>query len=195
MFERLPTSKRAAATAGALALGLVASPALAHPGHLESGFSAGLAHPFLGLDHLLAMLAVGLWAATRKPSEAWQAPAVFMGCLTLGGVLGLVTGPIALVEPLIAGSLLVFSALLLAAPLVSNRVGLSMIGLFALVHGQAHGAETTGAVATFFAGFLIASGVLHALGWKMGASLFASAPARWIAGLGIGGAGLALALS
>ncbi len=187
--------RRAAAIAGTLVLGLAATPALANSGLVMSGFAAGLSHPFLGLDHLLAMVAVGLWAATRKPSKAWQAPAVFMGCLTLGGILGIVTGPILMVEPLIAGSLLGFAVLLLAAPLVSDRVGLTMIGTFALVHGHAHGSEATGMVATFFAGFLIASATLHAIGWKLGTNVFASPLARWIAGLGIGGAGLALAFA
>ncbi|WP_226632560.1 HupE/UreJ family protein [Novosphingobium profundi] len=192
MFKRTSPA-RTAAMAVALVAGLAATPALAHPGHLGDGLVAGLAHPFLGLDHLLAMLAVGLWAATRKAAQAWQAPAMFLACLALGGVLGLATGAIGALEGVVAGSLVVLAALLVAAPFVGNRAGLALIGLFALAHGHAHGGEASGLVPAYFAGFLAASAALHLIGWKVGCHLFASPLGRWAAGLSIGGAGLALA--
>lgn len=185
------TRVRAVAVAAVLGMGLIASPALAHPGH-EGGLVAGLTHPLTGLDHLLAMVAVGLWAATREAKRAWQAPAMFLSCLMVGGVLGVVAGPVAAVEPLVSGSLLVLAVLLIAAPFIGDRAGLTLIGAFALLHGHAHGGEASGLVAAYFVGFLMSSAALHLAGWRIGSALFVSPAGRWLAGLGIGAAGLAL---
>lgn len=172
-----------------------ATPAMAHSGHAGHDLAYGFAHPFVGLDHLLAMLAVGMWAATREAQRAWQAPAVFLTALVAGGLLGLVTGIGTSVEPMVGGSLTALGLLLFAAPFVGDRAGLALIGLFALFHGHAHGTEAIGIIPAYFAGFIAASALLHFAGWKVGAVLFARRAARWATGAVIGATGLVLGMA
>jgi urease accessory protein len=105
-----------------------ATPALAHPGHDQGGLIAGLVHPFTGVDHLAAMAAVGLWAATRPARQAWQAPALFMAALTVGGGLGVALGAMPGVEMMVAASVLVLGGLLMLATRVGSGLALSLIG-------------------------------------------------------------------
>ncbi len=178
--------------AGFLAAATLAGPASAHTGGAVSGLTAGLVHPFLGLDHLLAMLAVGLWAATQPAARAWQGPAVFLALLALGGLAGLAGGSLAFVEPGILASVMVLGAMVFAARRLPAGLGLAALGGFALLHGLAHGAEAAGGLAAYMAGFLLASAGLHLGGFAAGRAL-----GRWryglpAAGLGLGLAGLAL---
>lgn len=154
-----------------LALAGGCSLALAHPGHGDAahqGFAQGLLHPFTGLDHLAAMLAVGLWSAgaTRRP---WLAPAVFVLMLLAGALLAQAGLALPAVEPMIAASL-VAAGLLLAAPLrLPLAAGAALMGGFALFHGAAHGQELAGTGA--LAGMVLATALLHGLGLLLGSAL------------------------
>lgn len=175
-----------------VAAGAGTGPALAHAGSAAHDLADGFAHPMTGVDHLLAMVAVGLWAATRPRRQAWQAPAAFLAALTIGAFAGLTFGASAMVEPVVATSLIALSALLLLSPRIGDRAGLAVIAGFALFHGYAHGGEATGGIGGFFAGFLIASAALHMGGYAIGTRVLASRVGRVAAGAGIGIAGLAL---
>lgn len=188
----LPQTLPLAFAAAVSGLG-VPTPALAHPGSAIHDLAHGFAHPFAGADHLLAMLAVGLFASTRAPGRAWQAPALFVASLGLGAVLGVAFGGLPL-DGLVAASLLGLGALLLLAPQVGNGVALPLIAAIGLLHGHAHGVEAPGAVPGYFAGFLAASALLHAIGWRLGVSLCSARGGRLLAGIGLGLAGLALSL-
>lgn len=174
--------------AGFLAAATLAGPATAHTGAALTGLTAGLAHPFLGLDHLLVMLAVGLWAAAQPVARAWQGPTAFLVLLAIGGLTGLTDGALPFVEPGILASVVVLGAMLVAARRLPAGLGLAALGGFALLHGQAHGAEAAGALDGYFAGFLAASAALHLGGFVAGRVL-----ARWRYGLSAAGFGLGLA--
>lgn len=154
-----------------LALAGGCSLALAHPGHGDAahqGLAQGLLHPFTGLDHLAAMLAVGLWSAgaTRR---LWLAPAVFVLMLLAGALLAQAGLALPAVEPMIAASL-VAAGLLLAAPLrLPLAAGAALMGGFALFHGAAHGQELAGTGA--LAGMVLATALLHGLGLLLGSAL------------------------
>lgn len=146
------------------------SVALAHPGHGTSGFAAGLAHPFLGLDHLLSMVAVGLWAAQGGGRRVWFLPATFMSMLAVGAGLAFEWQFLPLVETGIAVSVLalgLFIALALRLPALVAGV---VTGLFGLLHGYGHGLELPDSVAplTYALGFLVATFVLHLGGIALG---------------------------
>lgn len=168
-----------------------ATPALAHPGH-DGGLVAGLIHPFTGADHLAAMVAVGLWAATRPARQAWLAPAAFMGLLAAGAAAGVSFGAVPGVETMVAASVLALGALLVLATRLSSGLALGLIAATGALHGLAHGAEATGSLPSYFAGFLLSSAVLHGAGWLAGRTLFAQAQGRLVAGLALGATGLAL---
>ncbi|WCT78535.1 HupE/UreJ family protein [Novosphingobium humi] len=168
-----------------------AVPAMAHPGH-DGSMIAGLAHPFSGVDHLAAMVAVGLWAATRPARSAVIAPLAFMGALTAGAVAGLMTGALPMVEPMVAGSVLVLGALLVLATRLSSGLGLGLIVAAGAVHGLAHGAEAGGNLAAYFGGFLLSSALLHGAGYRIGRMIFSQSQGRLAAGLALGATGLAL---
>ena len=154
----------------ALAAVLVAGPALAHPGHGTHGFATGFLHPVTGADHLLAMVAVGLWAALVAPRLFWVAPAGFMTGMLLGGAAEIAGLTAPGTELMIGASVVVFGVL--AALMVKAPTGLAFAAaaLFGTFHGLAHGAEMpvdAGGVA-FAAGFIVATGMLHACGAATG---------------------------
>lgn len=153
--------------------------AWAHPFHNPgAGFVAGFVHPFAGLDHLLAMIAVGLWAAQFRSRMRWIIPAVFVTAMLAGGGLGFSGLALPGIEPLIATSVLALGLFtLLQARL--HAIGLVLVVAFALFHGIAHGQEipaATGAL-PYAVGFALATALLHAAG--LGAALLAKNPARW----------------
>lgn len=155
--------------------GLVASPAvLAHTGVGEvTGFSAGFGHPLGGLDHLLAMVAVGLWSAQIGGKATWQIPCAFVGVMLLGGVLGMFGAGLPLVEQGIVASVLVLGVIVAAAWRWPVAASAAVVALFALFHGHAHGSEMppgAGSVA-YSAGFALATALLHAAGIGL-ASIF-----------------------
>ncbi|QKE62018.1 HupE/UreJ family protein [Aquipseudomonas campi] len=153
----------------ALALFLTPAVAFAHTGHDHAGLMAGLAHPLFGLDHLLAMLAVGLWAAQQSGAARWALPLTFVASMLLGGLLGFASVQIPLMETGIAGSVLAFGLLVAVAARLPMVVALSLTSLFALTHGVAHGLELPELASPwgYAVGFVIATAVLHAIGYAL----------------------------
>ncbi len=142
------------------------APAFAHLDPAEHGsFAAGVSHPFFGLDHILAMVAVGLWAALLGGRSVWLVPTAFVGTMMLGFAAALAGLGLPFVEPVIAASVVVIGLLTLVALQVPTPVGMAMVGFFAFFHGYAHGGELgdTG-VLSFCAGFAAATAILHAAG-------------------------------
>ncbi len=162
---------KAALAAGSV-LSLVASNALAHPGEMghvhDSMFMAGLMHPLTGVDHLLAMLAVGLWSALSHQNmrQVIAAPAVFLVMLLAGAVMGMMGVHLTMVEPMIMTSLLILGLLVAARKVVSHTLGLALVGLFAVFHGLAHGMELPAGSSAipFIAGFMLSTLGLHIAG-------------------------------
>jgi urease accessory protein len=153
----------------AIALFLTPAVAFAHSGHDHSGLLAGLAHPLFGLDHLLAMLAVGLWAAQQSGAARWAVPLSFVGSMLLGGLLGFNGVQLPLLETGIAVSVLAFGLLVAVAIRLPLAVSLGLTALFALSHGVAHGLELPQLTSPwgYAAGFLAATAALHASGYAL----------------------------
>jgi urease accessory protein len=151
----------------ALVHGAASDRALAHTGleHAAS-FATGFVHPWTGADHLLAMVAVGLWAGLVGGRARWAWPAAFVGVTILGGIAGVAGLPLPIVEPGILASVITLGILVLAALRLPVWAGALLVASFALLHGHAHGAEVPaeGAAASYFAGFALATTGLHALG-------------------------------
>ena len=146
---------------------LAAPAAFAHTGsHPVAGFVSGFTHPFAGLDHLLAMVGVGLWAVRTAPRQAWLLPAAFVAVMTVGGALGTAGLPLGGTETGIAASVLLLGALVASMARLPVIHAALLVGLFALFHGYAHGMEMTAGddFAAYSAGFLVATGALHLLG-------------------------------
>jgi urease accessory protein len=184
------TSLAAAATAASVVL---VAPALAHPGEGGAGgFLSGFAHPLFGPDHVVAMVAVGLWGALLGQPAIWLLPIVFPLVMAFGGVLGVVGVPIPSVETGIAASAIILGAMVALAARVPLWIAAALVGVFAIFHGYAHGRELPdGANAVAFAaGFVIATGTLHLCGIAFGLL------ARWPVGqLAVRAAGGAIALT
>ncbi|MBN9243704.1 MAG: HupE/UreJ family protein [Mesorhizobium sp.] len=150
---------------------LVALPAQAHVGAgATSSFAAGFAHPLSGLDHMAVMVAVGLWAALKGGRALWAWPAAFVGVMLAGGGLGLLGVPVPFVEPGILASVVALGLLVALAVDVPVWAGALVIGLFALLHGHAHGTEVpeTAAGLEYMAGFALATALLHGVGIAAG---------------------------
>lgn len=147
-----------------------ASPALAHLDPAEHGsFAAGFTHPLFGADHVLAMVAVGLWAAMLGGRAVVAVPAAFVGVMALGFVASMIGLPLPFVEPAILASVVAIGLLVALAVPVPVGVGMAIVGFFALFHGHAHGGEIGDAGALgYAAGFAIATALLHAAGVAAG---------------------------
>ncbi|MGI9215817.1 MAG: HupE/UreJ family protein [Hydrogenophaga sp.] len=177
--------------AAALLAGL-AGAAQAHTGHGTHSLMEGLAHPF-GLDHLLAMVAVGVWSVSAlPPGKAWQGPAAFLAALVVSAALGAAGVTLPFLEQGVALSVVLFGALLVLArrPMPAS-LGLGLVAAAAALHGLAHGAETpaTG-FAGYAAGFLVTTALMHISGVGIGLAI-----QRWLAarsGLALGGLGALL---
>jgi urease accessory protein len=179
----------------AVTTALCFSPALVQA-HVLSGDPTGLhhgfIHPFSGLDHLLAMVAVGLWAAQQGGRSLWTIPAAFVGLMSLGGAVGMLGGSLPGVEGVIAASVLVFGLLIACSARFEQRWSLPLVGAFALFHGFAHGREMPASASgvSYAAGFILATIALHGLGVLAGLGFQQSRRSqglRWI------GAGMAAA--
>lgn len=173
----------------ALSMMLVAGAAFAHPGH-GGGLAAGLAHPFTGFDHLLAMLAVGIWAAQQTGRTAlWQIPLAFVGMMAIGVAWAAAGMILPQFEVGIAVSLIVLGLLLAFALRLPRWAGMALVAGFALWHGFAHGVTMPLAGAgAYLAGLLLATVAIHALGVGLGLA----ARRRAALALRLGGAGVAL---
>ncbi|MDM7948271.1 HupE/UreJ family protein [Hydrogenophaga sp.] len=191
--------KRIAKTLFSAALASAALAAQAHSGHGTRSLMEGLAHPF-GLDHLLAMVAVGVWSVAALPRDkAWQGPAVFLLALIASATLGMLGLTLPYLEHGVALSVVLFGGMLIAAtrPL-PPAVGLGLIAAASALHGLAHGSETpeTG-FAGYAVGFLFTTAALHLGGVGLGLAikqLFSERRGPALSGLGtaLGGAGLYL---
>jgi urease accessory protein len=160
-------------------LAAAAGPAYAHTGDgLSGGFPSGFAHPFFGPDHLVAMIAVGLWGAFLGPPAIWLLPIVFPLVMALGGVLAILGVALPGVEIGIALSAVVLGLMVALAAQPPLLIAAVLVGAFAILHGHAHGAELPpGANAVAYSvGFVVATGLLHLAGISLGLS------ARWPAG-------------
>jgi urease accessory protein len=159
---------------------LVAEPALAHSvGGTAAGFTAGFLHPPSGLDHLLAMVSVGIWGAELGAPAIWLLPIAFPLIMAVGGALGVIGMPLPAGELLIALSVVVLGTLVASARRLPIWAALAIVGVFAIAHGHAHGAELPDAAdaLAFTVGFVLATGLLHLAGITIGVL------ARWPSGV------------
>ena len=172
-------------TLTALALLLVTTTASAHTGHGASGFGTGLAHPFSGMDHLLAMIAVGLWAGQLGSQRIWQLPVTFMVMLAGGAFIGMVVPSLTLIESGIAASVLILGLLITSPTRLALPISFTLTAAFGLFHGYAHGSEMPSAAAplAYAAGFLLATAALHLSGIAAG-SVLREHYTRWVQTLG-----------
>ncbi len=167
-----------------LILLILPATALAHPGHDIHSFSAGFTHPLGGFDHLLAMLALGIWAAMRNRGLGRVLGSFLVG-MGLGGVLGIQGIIPPMLESWVLGSTLLATLLVAWAVRLPIYAQTMVAVLFALVHGMAHGTElpASGAAWLYVSGFLFATALLIVAGWLAGRSLGTQLRQRW---LGVG---------
>jgi urease accessory protein len=145
--------------------------ALAHPGHeTAGGLLSGWIHPFSGLDHLLAMIAVGLLAGHRGGRSLWMLPATFLACMIAGGLLFFVGVPVPFVQSGILTSVLVLGVCVAMVTNVPPSALVVLPGLFAVCHGYAHVAEMSAGSSPllYAAGFVLATLSLHLTGIGIG---------------------------
>lgn len=134
------------------------------------GLQSGFLHPLGGLDHIVAMVAVGLWGAFLGGSAMWMLPVVFPVVMAFGGALGILGVPLPGVEVAIAISGIVLGLMVAFAVRPPLWVAAVLVGFFAIFHGYAHGAELPGSAnpITFAIGFVVATGLLHLAGIAFG---------------------------
>ncbi|RWC37811.1 MAG: HupE/UreJ family protein [Mesorhizobium sp.] len=180
----------------AIMLGAACGPASSHMGVGSAvSFAAGLTHPLSGLDHVIVMVAVGLWAALKGGRALWAWPVAFLSLMLTGDALGIAGVPVPPVEPVIFASIVALGLLIAAAVDLSVAAGAIIIGFFAFFHGHAHGteiSETAGGL-EYVIGFVLATALLHATG--IGFGLLSGQRFRGLvrlAGGGIAAAGLGL---
>ncbi|KAA2212731.1 HupE/UreJ family protein [Teichococcus oryzae] len=179
---------------GLLALGVTALPATAHPGHAEgSSLALGLMHPLSGADHLLAAVAIGLWASRIEGLRAWALPGGFLLGIVGGALLGMAGFVPGWMEPGIAASVLLLGAAAALLPRLSLPPMLAAVVVFGVLHGLAHGSEVPEATnpLVYGLGFLAATAAVHA------AALLSARALRWLAvpgGAAIAASGLVLLL-
>ena len=148
-----------------------ASTALAHDASgTAGGFISGFLHPIFGWDHVVAMVAVGLWGAFLGAPAIWALPVIFPMVMALGGVLGVAGVPLPAVEITIALSAVVLGAMVGLAARPSLWIAGAIVGVFAVFHGHAHGTELPHAASplTYSIGFVMATGMLHLCGISFG---------------------------
>ena len=169
----------------ALALLLAPALAFAHPGHDESGLVAGISHPLGGIDHLLAMIAVGLWAAQQKGAARWALPCTFVGTMLIGGLLGFEGLALPALEGGIAASVFALGLAVALAVRPPLWAAVAATALFAMFHGVAHGLELPAMSSPwgYALGFVGATAALHGAGYAVVRFLpTAAAPIVRIAG-------------
>jgi len=154
-----------------LSLLLLPTSLFAHTSHGTFGFSSGLTHPVLGLDHLLAMLSVGMLSAQMGGRAIWTIPATFVGFMLVGGILGMIGVPFFSVEIGIAVSVLALGLAIAADKKIPVLLTMAGVGFFALFHGHAHGEEMPSSAQPllYALGFILGTTLIHlagvAIGW------------------------------
>jgi urease accessory protein len=149
----------------------IAGAAQAHSDQTATGgFLAGYLHPLTGLDHLLAMVAVGIWGAVLGAPLVWALPIAFPLLMVVGGVLGIAGIPLPFVDTGVAVSVVVLGLAILAGWRAPLAVAVAIVAAFGLLHGHAHGSELPGsaAPAAYAAGFVVSTGLLHLAGIAIG---------------------------
>jgi urease accessory protein len=172
-----------------LLLPLAAVPlAQAHPGHGIHSFSAGLQHPLSGYDHLLAMIAVGLWAVQLGGRARWALPLTFVSAMVLGAMAGISGFALPGVDRWILASVFALGLLIAGAAKLPLGAGLGLVALAGAFHGLAHGAEMPLSANSlhFLAGMIVTTALLHAAGVGLGLA----AQKRRVALLRLAGAGI-----
>lgn len=151
---------------------LASAPAFAHVGQgdVAGGFLAGLEHPVSGLDHVIAMVAVGIWGAQLGAPAIWMLPVTFPIVMALGGVLGAMGIPVPGIEIGIALSGIALGTMVLFALRPPLWIAAAIVAIFAVFHGYAHGAELPDSAnaVTYSIGFVVATGSLHLCGIVIG---------------------------
>lgn len=147
-----------------------------------SGFSHGFCHPLGGLDHLCAMIAVGLWAAQTGGRSLWAIPLTFVAVMAFGAVLGMAGAQVPFVERGIVVSVLALGVLIAASARLPLAPSIILVGLFAVFHGYAHGAEmpTTAPGFGYGIGFILATALLHLCGIGIGIGIQRLASAAFV---------------
>ena len=159
------------AFAAVAALSLLAPSAGAHTGEgIDTGFASGFWHPILGWDHVVAMIAVGLWGVFLGRPAIWILPVVFPLVMAVGGAMGVAGIPLPAVEIAIALSGVALGLLVALAVKAPNWVAATIVGAFAIFHGHAHGVELPEAFSPYgyAAGFVVGTGLLHLAGILFG---------------------------
>jgi urease accessory protein len=167
----MKTTSRLLVCSLAMSLWALAAPAWAHDETgLAGGFISGLRHPVLGFDHLLAMVAVGLWGAVLGRPLIAALPVIFPAFMVVGGLLGIAGAPMAPVEIGIALSVLLLGAAIAARFVAPVWLACLLVGVFGLFHGYAHGQELPVAAdpTAYGLGFVLATGALHGAGIGLG---------------------------
>ena len=173
-----------------LLLMLTPVPAAAHTGSLGGGFLGGFTHPLFGPDHVVAMVAVGLWGAFLGAPAMFVLPIVFPLVMAFGGVLGILGVSLPGAEIAIAASAMVLGLMVASAARPPLWIAATIVGAFAIFHGYAHGAELPAGTdaAAYSIGFVMATGLLHLTGISLGLTV------RWPVGrVGVRGTGAAIA--
>lgn len=153
------------------AIAATASPALAHSGAgVAGGFVSGFSHPLSGMDHMLAMVAVGIWGAFLGRPLIWILPVAFPLIMVVGGIAGILNIGLPFVETGIAASVISLGLAIALAWRAPAAAAVAIVSVFALFHGYAHGKELPEAAApeAFAAGFVLATGLLHLAGIGIG---------------------------
>ena len=166
---------------------LVASPAAAHDSPtLAGGFAAGFAHPFAGFDHLLAMIAVGIWGAFLGRPLVVLLPVAFPMMMAVGGALGMIGTPMPPVEVGIALSVIVLGVAIAAAWRAPVWLAVVIVASFAVFHGYAHGSEVPSLAdpTAYSLGFVLATGALHVAGIALGSIVRLPYGAAAVRGIG-----------
>ena len=189
----MPRTSRALLSALAAAM-IIGSPgpALAHTGGMIGGLESGLLHPITGLDHVVAMIAVGLWGGILGRPAAWLLPVIFPLAMAISGAAAIAGVPLVGTETGIAVSGIVLGLMVLFVARPPLWVSMIMVGVFAIFHGHAHGLELPEAVnpAFYALGFVVATGLLHLAGIVIGLLW------RWRSGqVAVRAAGAAIALA
>ena len=189
----MPRTSRAllSALTAAMIIGF-AGPASAHTGAMIGGLESGLMHPITGFDHVVAMIAVGLWGGILGRPAAWLLPVIFPLAMATSGAAAIAGVPLVGTETGIAVSGLVLGLVVLFVARPPLWVSMIMVGVFAIFHGHAHGLELPEAVnpAIYALGFVVATGLLHLAGIAIGLLW------RWRAGqVAVRAAGAAIAIA
>jgi urease accessory protein len=177
-----------------VALTLIPTAAFAHPGIGDAhGFVSGFAHPLGGLDHILAMVTVGIFAWQLGGRALWLVPAAFVLAMAAGGALGMAGVPVPLVELGVAASVIVLGVMVAFARTAPLAIAVGLVGVFAIFHGHAHGTDMPldAAASAYAAGFMLATALLHVAGITLGFAIGRIAYGR--AAYQLGGSLIALA--